>query len=80
MAANVFESLDETGTVVLPRTTAEVKSVMVSEWLKKELRGDVDHFNKTVFESRMSSVSCSPSEALRAVQLLVYYQNALADM
>jgi hypothetical protein len=80
MSANVFESRDETGAVVLPLTTGEVTSLMVANWLRKELRGDIDHFNKSVYESRMSSVSCSPSEALRVVQLLVDYQNALADM
>jgi hypothetical protein len=49
MVANVFKSLHEPGTVVFPRTTGEVTSVMVSDWLKKEVRGDVDHFSKSVY-------------------------------
>jgi hypothetical protein len=79
-SCNVFESFSEDGTVQYPGSVAEVTSRMVSEWLRRELQGDVDHFNKAAYEARMNSVTCSSTEALRVLQLLVDYQNALADM
>jgi hypothetical protein len=80
VAANVFETRDAEGNLLHPDSLEQVTSRMVVDWLTHELRGDVEHINKAAYEARMSTVSCSQSETLRVVQLLVDYQNALADM
>jgi hypothetical protein len=80
VAANVFETRDADGNFIHPDSPEQVTSRMVVDLLTHELRGDVEHFNKAAYEARMSTVSCSQSETLQVVQLLVDYQNALADM
>jgi hypothetical protein len=54
VSCNVFESVAEDGTVQYPGSVAEVTSRMVSEWLRRELQGDVDHFNKKKLPTKLA--------------------------
>jgi hypothetical protein len=80
VAAQVFEGTDKQGESFSPLTSVDITATIIDAWLKNELEGNTTNFSKVSYDARMVSVSCPTTEPVRVVQLLVDYQNTLADL